>query len=286
MIDRATMKLNIEPLLIDALREDINCGDISAKSVLPVPKNGIASLICKSNGILCGIEVFARVFTLLDDSIEFTFNFRDGDEIKSGDLIAYVKGDMRTILSAERTALNYLQRMSGIASRTHEITQILKGSKTELLDTRKTTPNNRIFEKYAVKTGGGNNHRYNLSGGIMLKDNHIGAAGGITQAIAMARDYAPFVHKIEVETETLEMVEEAVNAGADIIMLDNMDFETMDKAMKIIGTGAKTEISGNVDKTTLPDLLKLEPDYVSMGAITYSAPVLDFSLKNLHPTGE
>ena len=192
-------------LLIDALREDINYGDISAKSVLPVPKNGIASLICKSNGILCGIEVFAWVFTLLDDSIEFTFNFRDGDEIKSGDLIAYVKGDMGTILSAERTALNYLQRMSGIASRTHEITQILKGSKTELLDTRKTTPNNRIFEKYAVKTGGGNNHRYNLSGGIMLKDNHIGAAGGITQAIAMARDYTPFVHKIEVETKMIEI---------------------------------------------------------------------------------
>lgn len=286
MIDKVTMKLNMDPLIKNALREDINHEDVSANSVFPLPARGTASLICKSEGILCGIEVFARVFTLLDPLISFVFNFSDGDKVENGDVIADIKGDMQTILSAERTALNYLQRMSGIATFTREITEMFAGCATRLLDTRKTTPNNRIFEKYAVKTGGGNNHRYNLSGGIMLKDNHISAAGGITDAVTMAKAYAPAGQKIEVETETLDMVREALEVGADIIMLDNMDIDTMRKAMSMVDNKAETEISGNVTQETLPELLKLEADYISMGALTHSAPILDFSLKNLHALGE
>lgn len=281
MYDRVTLKLNVDPLILSALREDITSEDVSANSIMKKPQAGEVDLICKQDGIICGLQVFERVFALLDDSTRVEFFAEDGENVKSGQLLAKVYGDIRVLLCGERTALNYLQRMSGIATYTRQIVELLQGSKIKLLDTRKTTPNMRIFEKYAVKAGGGYNHRYNLSDGILLKDNHIAAAGGVRQAIEMAREYAPFVRKIEVETETLDMVKEAVEAGADIIMLDNMTPETMKKAVELIDGRAETECSGNVTKENIDRLISIGVDYISSGALTHSSPILDLSLKNL-----
>lgn len=283
MYDQVTMKLNVDPLILGALKEDITSEDVSTNSVMPHLQAGEVDLICKQDGIICGLQVFERVFTLLDEDTKVEFFVQDGEEVKAGQLMAKVHGDIRTLLCGERTALNYLQRMSGIATYTHEVASLLTGSKTKLLDTRKTTPNNRIFEKYAVRTGGGNNHRYNLSDGVLLKDNHIGAAGGVKQAIAAAKEYAPFVRKIEVEVENQHMVEEAVEAGADIIMLDNMDTDALKKAIAFINGRAEIEVSGNVTKENIARLVDLGVDFISSGALTHSAPIMDISLKNLHP---
>ena len=282
MFDPITLKLNVDPLLKSALQEDINSEDVSTNCVMPSSKQGEVDLICKEDGIICGLQIFERVFTLLAEDTKVTFMVKDGDLVKKGQLLARVEGDIRILLSGERTALNYLQRMSGIASYTHQVVQLLEGTDIQLLDTRKTTPNMRIFEKYAVKVGGGHNHRYNLSDGVMLKDNHIGAAGSISKAIQMAKDYAPFVRKIEVEVENIEMVKEAVEAGADIIMLDNMSHDEMQEAIRIIDGRAETEISGNVTKENIEKIRDLKVDYISSGALTHSAPILDVSLKNLH----
>ena len=276
------MKLNADRLIRQALEEDITSEDISTNAVMPEAQLGEVQLICKQDGIIAGLGVFERVFHLLDETTKVEFYVKDGDAVTNGQLMATVTGDIRVLLSGERTALNYLQRMSGIATYTHSIVELLKDSNTKLLDTRKTTPNMRIFEKYAVKAGGGNNHRYNLSDGIMLKDNHIGAAGSITKAVAMAKEYASFVRKIEVEVENLDMVKEAVEAGADIIMLDNMDIPTMKEAIAIIDGRAETECSGNVTKENIQNLVSIGVDYISSGALTHSAPILDISLKNLH----
>ncbi len=282
MFDKATLKLNVDPLILGALSEDITSEDVSTNSVMPCEKTGEVDLICKEDGILCGIQVFERVFTLIDEKTEVTFFAEDGDEIKKGQLIAKVRGDIRVLLSGERTALNYLQRMCGVATYTRRVAELLAGTKTTLLDTRKTTPNNRIFEKYSVRIGGGCNHRYNLSDGVLLKDNHIGAAGGIKQAVAMAKEYAPFVRKIEVEVENLDMVKEAIEAGADIIMLDNMTHAQIKEAMDYIDGRAEVEVSGNVTKENIAVLTDLGVDYISSGALTHSSPILDLSLKNLH----
>ena len=282
MFDKATLKLKVDPLILSALEEDITSEDVTTNSVMPTEKIGEVDLICKEDGILCGIQVFERVFTLLDDKTEFTFYAEDGKSIKKGELIAKIKGDIRVLLSGERTALNYLQRMSGIATYTKKVSNLLAGTKTTLLDTRKTTPNNRIFEKYAVRTGGGSNHRYNLSDGVLLKDNHIGAAGSVKKAVEMAKEYAPFVRKIEVEVENLDMVKEAIEAKADIIMLDNMSHEEIKTAMEYIAGRAEVEVSGNVTKENIATLTDLGVDYISSGALTHSAPILDLSLKNLH----
>ena len=281
-MDNITMRLNADELIKLALREDITSEDITTNSVMPEYRKGAVQLICKQDGIVAGLEVFKRVFDLLDDTFEIKFYFKDGDVVKKGDLVADLTGDIRALLSGERTALNYLQRMSGIATYTNGITKLLEGKKTKLLDTRKTTPNMRIFEKYAVKVGGGCNHRYNLSDGILLKDNHIGAAGSVKRAVEMAKDYAPFVRKIEIEVENLDMVREAADAGADIIMLDNMDVDTMKEAIKIIDGRAQTECSGNVTRENVEKLVDIGVDFISSGALTHSAPVLDLSLKNLH----
>lgn len=283
MFDEVTLKLNADPLILSALKEDITSEDVSTNSVMPVPKKGEVNLICKQDGVICGLQVFERVFTLLDENTEVEFKAADGDKVKKGQLLAVVRGDIKVLLCGERTALNYLQRMSGIATYTSEVAALLHGTGIKLLDTRKTTPNNRLFEKYAVKVGGGNNHRYNLTDGVLLKDNHIGAAGGVKEAVKMAKEYAPFVRKIEVEVETLDMVRDAVEAGADIIMLDNMEHDTMAEAMKIIDGKAEVEVSGNMTKENLEKLAGLSVNYVSSGALTHSAPILDISLKNLHP---
>lgn len=283
MFDEVTLKLNADPLILSALKEDITSEDVSTNSVMPVPKKGEVNLICKQDGVICGLHIFERVFTLLDENTEVEFKAADGDKVKKGQLLAVVRGDIKVLLCGERTALNYLQRMSGIATYTSEVAALLHGTGIKLLDTRKTTPNNRLFEKYAVKVGGGNNHRYNLTDGVLLKDNHIGAAGGVKEAVKMAKEYAPFVRKIEVEVETLDMVRDAVEAGADIIMLDNMEHDTMAEAMKIIDGKAEVEVSGNMTKENLEKLAGLSVDYVSSGALTHSAPILDISLKNLHP---
>lgn len=282
MFDNATLKLQVDPLILSALKEDISQEDVSTNSVMPVYTRGEVELICKQDGILCGIQVFERVFTLIDENTEFELFAKDGDKIEKGQIIAKVTGDIRVLLSGERTALNYLQRMSGIATYTHQVASLLKGTNTTLLDTRKTTPNNRIFEKYSVKVGGGSNHRYNLSDGVMLKDNHIGAAGSIKKAVQMARDYAPFVRKIEVEVENMDMVKEAVEAKADIIMLDNMTHDQIKEAVDYINKRAEIEVSGNVTKENIAILTDLGVDYISSGALTHSAPILDLSLKNLH----
>ena len=285
-MNQITMKLNADKLIMMALQEDITSEDVSTNAVMPKAQKGKVDLICKQDGIIAGLDVYARVFTLLDDSTEVEFFCKDGDEVKAGQLMGVVTGDIRVLLSGERVALNYLQRMSGIATYTHEVAELLKGSKTTLLDTRKTTPNCRIFEKYAVRIGGCNNHRYNLTDGVLLKDNHIGAAGGVKQAVTMAKEYAPFVRKIEVEVENLSMVREAVEAGADIIMLDNMSHEDMREAMNIIGGKALVEVSGNVTKENIAKITDLGVDFVSSGALTHSAPIMDISLKNLHPVQE
>ena len=276
------MKLNADKLIMMALQEDITSEDVSTNAVMPYAKKGTVDLICKQDGIIAGLEVFARVFTILDEKTEVEFLCKDGDEVKAGQLMGTVTGDIRVLLSGERVALNYLQRMSGIATYTHEVAELLKGSKTKLLDTRKTTPNCRIFEKYAVRVGGGCNHRYNLSDGVMLKDNHIGAAGSITNAVKKAREYAPFVRKIEVEVETIEQVTEAIAAGADIIMLDNMTTEQMREAISYIDGRAETECSGNVTRDNIARLVSLGVDYISSGALTHSSPIMDISMKNLH----
>ncbi|HBD65894.1 MAG TPA: carboxylating nicotinate-nucleotide diphosphorylase [Eubacterium sp.] len=283
MFDQVTLRLNADPLILSALREDITSEDVSTNSVMPVPRKGEVNLICKQDGVICGLQIFERVFTLLDENTEVELKAADGDRVKEGQLLAVVRGDIKVLLCGERTALNYLQRMSGIATYTSEVVKLLEGTGIKLLDTRKTTPNNRLFEKYAVKVGGGNNHRYNLTDGVLLKDNHIGAAGGVKEAINLAKEYAPFVRKIEVEVETLDMVKDAVEAGADIIMLDNMDHDTMAEAMRIIDGKAEVEVSGNMTKENLAKLSGLSVNYVSSGALTHSAPIMDISLKNLHP---
>ena len=283
MYDQVTLKLNVDPWILSALKEDITSEDVSTNSVMPHPQAGEVELICKEDGIICGLQVFERVFTLLDEKTTVEFLVQDGAEVHKGQLMAKVHGDIRTLLCGERTALNYLQRMSGIATYTHSVAELLKGTGIKLLDTRKTTPNNRIFDKYAVRIGGGNNHRYNLSDGVLLKDNHIGAAGGVKEAIAAAKEYAPFVRKIEVEVENLDMVKEAVEAGADIIMLHNMDTDALKEAIAYIDGRAEIEVSGNVTKENIARLTGLGVDYVSSGALTHSAPILDISLKNLHP---
>lgn len=276
-----TMQLAADKYIRLALEEDINSEDVTTNSVMPEYKKGEVQLICKEDGIIAGLRIFERVFTLLDPETEVVFDVKDGDAVKKGLHLATVRGDIRVLLSGERTALNYLQRMSGIATYTSTVVRLLEGTKTKLLDTRKTTPCMRIFEKYAVRIGGGNNHRYNLSDGILLKDNHIDAAGGVGPAVEAARAYAPFVRKIEVETENLEMVMEAVEAGADIIMLDNMSPEQMAEAVRLIDGRAETECSGNITKENIRAITDTGVDYVSSGALTHSAPILDISLKHL-----
>lgn len=283
MKDRIALALNADELIKSALKEDISSEDVTTNSVIKEYVKGTVQLICKQDGVICGLGVFKRVFEILDDKTEVEFTVQDGDRVTRGQLLGTLTGDIRVLLSGERTALNYLQRMSGIATYTSQVASLLAGSKTKLLDTRKTTPNMRIFEKYAVKVGGGLNHRYNLSDGVLLKDNHIGAAGGVKQAVAAAKAYAPFVRKIEVEVENLEMCREAVEAGADIIMLDNMSVEDMKKAVKMIEGRALTECSGNITKENIAKIVETGVDFVSSGALTHSAPILDMSLKNLHP---
>lgn len=282
MFDKVTLKLNMDPLIMSALREDITSEDISANSVMREAHQGEADLICKEDGVICGLQVFDRVFKLLDEEASVEFYAKDGDDVKAGQLMAKVRGDIRVILCGERTALNYLQRMSGVATYTRSMASMLEGTGTKLVDTRKTTPNNRIFEKYAVKIGGGGNHRYNLSDGVMLKDNHIGAAGGVKEAIEMAKSYSSFVRKIEVEVENMDMVKEAVEAGADIIMLDNMSHDQMREAIEYIDGRAEIEVSGNVTRENIAKIADLGVDYISSGALTHSSPILDISLKNLH----
>ena len=274
--------MNADELIMQALREDITSEDITTNSVMPHYQAGEVDLICKQDGVIAGLDVFKRVFELLDEKTEVIFYCEDGDNVKKGEKIGLVRGDIRVLLSGERTALNYLQRMSGIATYTREIAKLFEGTKTKLLDTRKTTPNMRIFEKYSVKVGGGYNHRYNLSDGILLKDNHIGAAGGVKEAIMMAKEYAPFVRKIEIEVENLDMLKEALEAGADIIMLDNMSVEDMRKAVELCRGKAETECSGNVTRENVARLVDIGVDYISSGALTHSSPILDLSLKNLH----
>ncbi len=281
MINGVTMKINVDDYIIHTLKEDITSEDVSTNAVMPENRQGKADLICKQDGIVCGLDVFERTFKILDETSRFEANFKDGDTVKKGDLIGVIYGDIKAILSGERTALNYLQRMSGIATMTRDYVRELEGTGTVLLDTRKTTPNMRPFEKHAVTVGGATNHRYNLSDGVLLKDNHIGAAGSVTKAIQMAKAYAPFVRKIEIETETLSQVQEAIDAGADIIMLDNMDNETMKQAVEMIDGRAQTECSGNVTKERLKEIAAVGVDFVSCGALTHSAPIMDVSLKNL-----
>lgn len=281
-MNHITMTLQADHLILEALKEDISSEDVSTNAVMKEAVQGEVDLICKQDGIIAGLEVFQRVFELLDAKTEVELYCKDGEEVKNGQKMGKVIGDIRVLLSGERVALNFLQRMSGIATYTHSVVKLLEGSRTKLLDTRKTTPNMRIFEKYAVRAGGGYNHRYNLSDGVLLKDNHIGAAGSVTKAVQMAKEYAPFVRKIEVEVENLDMVREAVEAGADIIMLDNMSTEEMREAIRIIDGRAETECSGNVTKENISRLTELGVDYISSGALTHSAPILDISLKNLH----
>ena len=277
-----TMKMQADKLIRMALQEDITSEDVSTNAVMRSAVKGTVDLIAKEDGIIAGLDVYARVFQILDEKTEISFNFKDGDAVKKGDLLGTVTGDIRVLLSGERVALNYLQRMSGIATYTKQVSKLLEGSKVTLLDTRKTTPNCRVFEKYAVRIGGGCNHRYNLSDGVLLKDNHIGAAGSVAKAVAMAKEYAPFVRKIEIEVETMEQVKEAVEAGADIIMIDNITPEMMKEAVELIAGRAQTECSGNITKENIAKILETGVDFVSSGALTHSAPILDISMKNLH----
>lgn len=283
-MNEITMKMQADELIMMALREDITSEDVSTNAVMPEAQKGTVDLIAKEDGVIAGLQVYARVFTLLDDKTEIEFFCKDGDQVRNGQLLAKVNGDIRVLLSGERVALNYLQRMSGIATYTREVAGLLEGSSLTLLDTRKTTPNCRVFEKYAVRVGGGCNHRYNLSDGVLLKDNHIGAAGSVAKAVAMAKAYAPFVRKIEIEVETLDQVKEAVEAGADIIMLDNMTPDMMREAVALIDGRAETECSGNVTRENVDRLVEIGVDYISSGALTHSSPILDISMKNLHAT--
>ena len=282
MINGVTLKANVDKYILSALQEDITSEDVTTNAIMPYDMMGEVQLIAKQDGILCGIDVFKRCFTIVDENVKFDIKKIDGQTITKGELLGTITGNISVLLSSERIALNYLQRMSGIATFTNACVKQLEGYKTKLLDTRKTTPNMRFFEKYAVKIGGAYNHRYNLTDGVLIKDNHIGAAGSVAKAIAMAKEYAPFVRKIEVETENLDMVKQAVEAGADIIMLDNMDNATMKKAVEIIAGRAQTECSGNVTKERLKEIAEIGVDYVSSGALTYGAPLRDLSLKNLH----
>ena len=281
-MNEITMKMQADQLIRMALQEDITSEDVSTNAVMPTATKGTVDLIAKEDGVVAGLDIYARVFTILDEKTEIDFHCKDGDEVKKGDLMATVTGDIRVLLSGERVALNYLQRMSGIATYTRQVAKLLEGSNVTLLDTRKTTPNCRVFEKYAVRVGGGCNHRYNLSDGVLLKDNHIGAAGSVTKAVQMAKAYAPFVRKIEIEVETLDQVKEAVEAGADIIMLDNMTPEVMKQAVELIYGRAQTECSGNITKENIQKIREIGVDFVSSGALTHSAPILDISMKNLH----
>ena len=281
-MNEITMKMQADQLIRMALQEDITSEDVSTNAVMPTATKGTVDLIAKEDGVVAGLDIYARVFTILDEKTEIDFHCKDGDEVKKGDLMATVTGDIRVLLSGERVALNYLQRMSGIATYTRQVAKLLEGSNVTLLDTRKTTPNCRVFEKYAVRVGGGCNHRYNLSDGVLLKDNHIGAAGSVTKAVQMAKAYAPFVRKIEIEVETLDQVKEAVEAGADIIMLDNMTPEVMKQAVELIDARAQTECSGNITKENIQKIREIGVDFVSSGALTHSAPILDISMKNLH----
>ena len=281
-MNEITMKMQADQLIRMALQEDITSEDVSTNAVMPTATKGTVDLIAKEDGVIAGLDIYARVFTILDEKTEIDFHCKDGDEVKKGELMATVTGDIRVLLSGERVALNYLQRMSGIATYTRQVAKLLEGSKVTLLDTRKTTPNCRVFEKYAVRVGGGCNHRYNLSDGVLLKDNHLGAAGSVTKAIQMAKAYAPFVRKIEIEVETLEQVKEAVEAGADIIMLDNMTPEVMKQAVELIDGRAQIECSGNITKENIQKIREIGVDFVSSGALTHSAPILDISMKNLH----
>ena len=281
-MNEITMKMQADQLIRMALQEDITSEDVSTNAVMPTATKGTVDLIAKEDGVIAGLDIYARVFTILDEKTEIDFHCKDGDEVKKGDLKATVTGDIRVLLSGERVALNYLQRMSGIATYTRQVAKLLEGSNVTLLDTRKTTPNCRVFEKYAVRVGGGCNHRYNLSDGVLLKDNHIGAAGSVTKAVQMAKAYAPFVRKIEIEVETLDQVKEAVEAGADIIMLDNMTPEVMKQAVELIDGRAQTECSGNITKENIQKIREIGVDFVSSGALTHSAPILDISMKNLH----
>ena len=280
-MNEITMKMQADQLIRMALQEDITSEDVSTNAVMPTATKGTVDLIAKEDGVVAGLDIYARVFTILDEKTEIDFHCKDGDEVKKGDLMATVTGDIRVLLSGERVALNYLQRMSGIATYTRQVAKLLEGSNVTLLDTRKTTPNCRVFEKYAVRVGGGCNHRYNLSDGVLLKDNHIGAAGSVTKAVQMAKAYAPFVRKIEIEVETLDQVKEAVEAGADIIMLDNMTPEVMKQAVELIDGRAQTECSGNITKENIQKIREIGVDFVSSGALTHSAPILDISMKNL-----
>ncbi len=281
-MNNISMTLNADELILSALKEDISSEDVSTNAVMPDYQLGEVELLCKEDGVIAGLPVFARVFELLDVNTEVTLFAKDGDTVKKGQKLGVIRGDIRVLLSGERTALNYLQRMSGIATYTRSIAVLFEGSKTKLLDTRKTTPNMRIFEKYAVKVGGGYNHRYNLSDGVLLKDNHIGAAGSVAKAVAMAKEYAPFVRKIEIEVENLDMFKDALDAGADIIMLDNMSVEDMREAVRLAAGKAEIECSGNVTRENVERLIDIGVDYISSGALTHSAPILDLSLKNLH----
>lgn len=283
MINGVTLKVNADTYILSALQEDITGEDVTTNAIMPEPKAGRADLICKQDGVICGLDVFARTFFLLDEKSYFETTVKDGDFVKKGQVIGVIYGNIHALLTGERTALNYLQRMSGIATFTRSLADELEGTNTTLLDTRKTTPNMRLFEKYAVKIGGGTNHRYNLTDGVLIKDNHIGAAGSITKAVQLAKAYAPFVRKIEVEVETLEQTDEALAAGADIIMLDNMDNDTMREAVRRINGKAQTECSGNVTKERLREIAAVGVDFVSVGALTHSAPIMDVSLKNLAP---
>ena len=281
-MNEITMKMQADQLIRMALQEDITSEDVSTNAVMPTATKGTVDLIAKEDGVVAGLEIYARVFTILDEKTEIALHCKDGDEVKKGELMATVTGDIRVLLSGERVALNYLQRMSGIATYTRQVAKLLEGSNVTLLDTRKTTPNCRVFEKYAVRVGGGHNHRYNLSDGVLLKDNHIGAAGSVAKAVKMAKAYAPFVRKIEIEVETLDQVKEAVEAGADIIMLDNMTPEVMKQAVELIDGRAQTECSGNITKENIQKICEIGVDFVSSGALTHSAPILDISMKNLH----
>ena len=281
-MNEITMKMQADQLIRMALQEDITSEDVSTNAVMPTATKGTVDLIAKEDGVVAGLEIYARVFTILDEKTEIDLHCKDGAEVKKGELMATVTGDIRVLLSGERVALNYLQRMSGIATYTRQVVKLLEGSNVTLLDTRKTTPNCRVFEKYAVRVGGGHNHRYNLSDGVLLKDNHIGAAGSVAKAVRMAKAYAPFVRKIEIEVETLDQVKEAVEAGADIIMLDNMTPEVMKQAVELIDGRAQTECSGNITKENIQKIREIGVDFVSSGALTHSAPILDISMKNLH----
>jgi len=272
---------NIDAYIEQALLEDINYEDITTNAIVDDLATASITLYSKEEGMIAGLSVFSRVFELLDQDITITLLKKDGDKIYPKDKLATIQGKVRTILTGERTALNFLQRMSGIATYTNYVLNLLQGTNIKVFDTRKTTPNMRIFEKYAVKIGGGYNHRYNLSDGILIKDNHIDAAGGITQAIEKIRNHDPYIKKIEVEVETISQVKEALFAKADIIMLDNMDVKTMKEAIAIINHQALIECSGNVTKESIALLKELNIDYISCGALTHSAPILDISLKNL-----